>query len=115
MSLGRQQLFVKDVAPNDVVPESLGRVSGCEVGSGSRLPERLQVRVRGGRRAGDGVGPGVSSVSGRWLQWKNGSHEPGSHGAPREAWPSAPLAKKPALPTLVPACSPEINVPAPFL
>lgn len=58
MSLGRQQLFVKDVAPNDVVPVNhWGVYQAVRWAAGAAFQSACRSRFGEGRRAGDGGGP----------------------------------------------------------
>ena len=58
MSLGRQQLFIKDVAPDDVVPlNRWGVYQAVRWAAGATFQSACRSGFRGGRRAGDGGGP----------------------------------------------------------
>ena len=58
MSLGRQQLFIKDVAPDDVVPMNRwGVYQAVRWAAGATFQSACRSGFRGGRRAGDGGEP----------------------------------------------------------
>lgn len=57
-SLGRQQLFVKEVAPNNVVPVNRwGVYQAVRWAAGAAFQSACRSGFREGHRAGDGGGP----------------------------------------------------------
>lgn len=61
------------------------------------------------------VGPGRELCLGQVATVEGGSREPGSLADVQERGLGEAPRQDACPPTLVPACSPEINVPAPFL
>lgn len=97
MSLGRQQLFVKDVAPNDVVPQNhWGVYQAVRWAVGAAFQSAC--RSGFGEAAGQGWrwAPGREQCLGRWLQWKTALMNLGSPADSQSVALEKPLGQKPA-------------------
>lgn len=113
VSLVMQQFFIKDVAPGEVVP--VGRVSGHEVGSRSRLLGTLEAQgVLGGSRGQwvEAEVQGMSRASEQLAAVEGSPHEPGG---PEEAENGLGEGPQPGAcpPAHIRVPFPEINVPVP--
>ncbi|KAB0401485.1 hypothetical protein E2I00_009270, partial [Balaenoptera physalus] len=104
MSLVRQQFFIKDVAPDEVVPVNhWGVYQAVRPGFGAgRTPRAV---CRGRVRA-------VSRVSGQVAAVESGPHEAGGPAEAEGGLGEAPRLEARPL-ALIPAPFPEINMPAP--
>lgn len=119
MSLVRQQFFIKDVAPDEVVPMNhWGMYQAVRWAAGeppSRAPSRPGFGAgRTPRAVGGGGFQAVSCVSGQVAAVEGGPHEAGGLAEAKGGLGEAPRLEACPL-ALVPAPFPEINMPAPRL